>query len=46
MSELSTLELLILFLTPVVVVIGVYVLFRIGAFGPEPAAETERTTTS
>lgn len=35
MSEMTTVELLIFFLTPLVVVIGVYFLFWSGALGPD-----------
>ena len=41
MSEMTALELAIFFLTPVVVVIGVKLLFVTGALGPDLEPSTE-----
>jgi hypothetical protein len=35
LSELSTPELMVLFLTPLAIVAGVYLLFLVGALGPD-----------
>ncbi len=39
LAEMSIVEQLVFALTPVVVVIGVYFLFKVGALGPEPTVE-------
>lgn len=39
LSELLTSELLVLFLTPLAIVIGVYFLFKSGSLGPDPEPE-------